>query len=76
MYKYTDYIDGDGQEWTSVERMKQLHKAYLVLRLATFQSHMGHWDNKGTRGLNCPACIEIKKIREEADGIVEDLDLE
>ena len=43
-----------------------MEQAFEKMKEASFQSHYGHWDREGTRGLNCPECIRAKELRHEA----------
>ena len=43
-----------------------MEAAFLKMKEASYQSHSGHWNREGTRGLNCPECIRANKLRKEA----------
>lgn len=47
-------------------------KAYKLMKEATFQSHIGHWDRTGESGKNCPECIKADNLRNEADRLFEE----
>ena len=53
-------------------KMQGMIKAYKLMRDATFQPHTGHWDPKGTSGLNCYECNRADKLRSEADRLFEE----
>jgi hypothetical protein len=47
-------------------------QAYSLMKQATFQSHTGHWDHKGTCGANCYECKRADELRNEADRLFEE----
>lgn len=48
-------------------------EAFLIAYGATYQSHSGHWDMKGTSGANCPECIRARNERAKCDTLVPDI---
>ena len=51
----------------------KLLMAAMLYRKASFQSHSGHWDMKGTMGKNCPECIMADETRAKANAIIEEI---
>lgn len=47
-------------------------KAYKLMREASFQSHVGHWDPSGMAGRNCYECNRAYRLRDEADKLFEE----
>ena len=54
----------DAKAATAIERMM---KCIGLLRQASCQSHIGHWDRQGTHGQNCPECLRTRALRERAE---------
>jgi len=45
-------------------------EAFGIALRATYQSHSGHWDSKGTHGANCPECIRAQEARENCNAAI------
>ena len=53
------------------EKISRLKRAYRKMTEAAFQYHNEHFDPTGQSGIGCPQCIRAKKLREEAQRILE-----
>ena len=51
----------------------RVRKIMNIYREASFQSHAGHWDSSGTGGANCQECIRARRLRSQADKLLDDL---
>jgi hypothetical protein len=52
------------------ERIREL-EALLKEAKDSMGQHMGHWDNKGTRGDNCPVCIRQREVGEKIRQLIQ-----
>lgn len=49
-----------------------LFKASDIYRNASYQGHSSHWDKTMMGGAGCPECIRARKLREEADALMDE----
>jgi len=50
-----------------------LRRACELYKAASLQDHSGHFDPTGQSGLGCPECMDARKLRREADALMEQL---
>ncbi len=60
------------EDWDALAtRLQTMRTAAQMYRVASIQSHGGHWDRKQTGGANCPECLRASELRREADALMD-----
>ena len=49
------------------QEIARLREALELYKRASYQSHSGHWDKTGGGGAGCPACLEARDLRNQAE---------
>ncbi len=62
------------REQKLMKLLSKWREAFLLMKLASVQSHSGHWDWTGQHGAGCKECIRAMKQREEANAIADEAD--
>ena len=59
----------DHERVTAEQRQEiaRLREALELYKRASYQSHTGHWDKTGGGGSGCPACLEARDLRNQAE---------